>query len=73
MSRRMNRQEFIGSSTAAALSLVPGEVLGRGGRPAPSERLQVGYVGCGTQGLRQMMEALPKQELRIAAICDPNR
>jgi hypothetical protein len=29
-------------------------------------------VGCGTQGFRQLLPALQKQELRIAAVCDPN-
>jgi hypothetical protein len=33
----------------------------------------VGYVGCGTQGLRQLMAALEKPDLAIVAVCDPNR
>jgi predicted dehydrogenase len=40
----------------------------------PSDRrIRVGYVGCGAQGLRQLMPALQRPELQILAVCDPNR
>src|SRR5262249_12265719 len=40
---------------------------------SPSERINVAYIGCGSQGLRQLMPALEKPELNIMAVCDPNR
>ncbi len=40
---------------------------------APSEKINLAYIGCGTQGLRQMMAALEKPEINIVAVCDPNR
>ena len=74
MSKNMNRREFIGaSSMAAALTIVPRHVLGGPNFVAPSEKVRIGYVGCGTQGLRQMMAALPNPGVHIAAVCDPNR
>ena len=71
---RVSRRAFLeGGATAAALTLVPRHVLGGRGYVAPSDRINVGYVGSGTQGLRQLMPALKEPELRIAAVCDPNR
>ncbi|MBN1844219.1 MAG: Gfo/Idh/MocA family oxidoreductase [Sedimentisphaerales bacterium] len=74
MSEPMNRREFIGkSSLAAAFTILPRRVLGGAAYVAPSEKVRIGYVGCGTQGLRQLIEALPNREIQIAAVCDPNR
>ena len=70
----VSRREFLeGGATAAALTLVPRHVLGGRGYVPPSDRINVGYVGLGTQGLRQLMPALRQPDLRIAAVCDPNR
>ena len=70
----MNRRSFLGKSVAtAAATLLPHTVLG-GSRPVtPSERINVGYVGLGTQGIRQLIPALQHEQLRITAVCDPNR
>ena len=69
----VSRRAFLEGSAAAAITLVPRHVLGGPGHVAPSDRINVGYVGLGTQGLRQLMAALPQKDLRIAAVCDPNR
>jgi hypothetical protein len=72
--KAVTRRSFLeGGATAAALTLVPRHVLGGSGYVAPSDQVSVGYVGNGTQGLRQLMEALPRKELRVSAVCDPNR
>ena len=70
----INRRQFVAKATTAvaAFSIVPRQVLGGARYVAPSEKINVGYVGAGTQGIRQLMDALPKTELRIAAVCDPN-
>src|SRR4030042_1815819 len=72
--QEVSRRQFVAtaSATVAAFSIVPRRVLGGAGYVPPSEKINVGYVGAGTQGIRQLMEALPKSELRIAAVCDPN-
>jgi len=74
----MTRRGFLQTSTAAsaaALSVMvmPRHVLGGAGYVAPSEKIHIAYVGCGTQGMRQMLEALPNSNIRIVAVCDPNR
>lgn len=69
----LNRRRFLQASVpAGALSIVPRRVLGGKGFTAPNDRLHVGYVGVGTQGIRQLMQALPRQDLAIVAVCDPN-
>ena len=71
----VSRRRFLVSAgaAAAAVSVVPREVLGGPRHVPPSERINVAYIGCGSQGLRQLMAALPKPELNIVAVCDPNR
>ncbi|MGA2617997.1 MAG: Gfo/Idh/MocA family oxidoreductase [Thermoguttaceae bacterium] len=69
-----SRRQLLGATAAAtAATIVPRHVLGGPGQAPPSEKLRVAYVGCGSQGLRQMMAALEKPEISIVAVCDPNR
>lgn len=70
----LNRRRFMSAAAAtAAATIVPRSALGGPKFVAPSERINVAYIGCGTQGLRMMMPALEKTALRIVAVCDPNR
>ena len=57
---KMNRRTFIGSAsvTATTISIVPRHVLGGPGRVAPSDKVTVANIGCGTQGLREMPDML---------------
>ncbi len=72
--RAMDRREFLAaaSTTVAAFSIVPRQVMGGTKYVSPSDKINVGYIGAGTQGIRQLMAALPKPELKIVSICDPN-
>jgi hypothetical protein len=70
----VTRRTFLERSAgSAAVTLVAPHVLGRTRFVPPSDRIHVAYVGCGTQGLRQLMPALESPDLRIVAVCDPNR
>jgi hypothetical protein len=70
----ISRRTFLErSATTAAVTLVSRHVLGGPKHVPPSDKIHVGFVGCGTQGLRQLMPALRKEDLRIVAVCDPNR
>jgi len=46
-----------------------------GGRnyAAPSEKVTVANIGCGTQGLREMPGMLENRDVQIVAVCDPNK
>ena len=64
--KTFNRRQFLGSAAAAsvAFTIIPRNVLGGKGFVAPSDRLTLAYIGCGTQGLREMMELFPIQSYR---------
>src|SRR5437773_4236007 len=68
----LSRRKFIQAGTAAtAFTIVPRHVLGGQGFVAPSEKITVAYIGCGTQGMREMLRMLTMPELQIVAVCDP--
>lgn len=71
----LGRRAFLGTAAAAASMavLVPRRVLGGPKHVPPSEKIQIAFAGCGTQGFRQLMPALEKPEVQIIAVCDPNR
>jgi hypothetical protein len=73
-STSMSRRKFIQSASTAsmAFTIVPRNVLGAG-FIAPSDQLTLGYIGCGTQGMREMTELIANPKLRIVSVCDPNK
>jgi len=75
MPDRINRRSFIESTalSAAGISVVPRQVLGGPGYVAPSDKINLAYVGCGTEGLREMLPLLEMPDVQIVAVCDPNR
>ena len=52
----VSRRKFLaaGGAAAAAFTIVPRHVLGGAGFVAPSEKITVAHIGCGTQGLREL-------------------
>ena len=60
-------------ASATALSLVPSHVLGAGGQTPPNRKLTLALIGCGTQGLREMIDLLPIPNVQVVAVCDPNK
>jgi hypothetical protein len=69
----LSRRQFVSVAAATAVSVVPRHVLGGPKHVAPSAKINLAYIGCGTQGLRQLMPALEKPEINVVAVCDPNR
>ena len=74
-SAKINRRKFMGTAATASLafSVVPGKVLGGPGKVAPSDKLAIAYIGCGTQGLREMVPLLENPAIQIVAVADPNK
>ena len=73
----MNRRDFIktGASAAAIASIptiIPASALGRAGRPAPSERITMGVIGTGNQGINNMRRFLDDARVQVVAVCDVN-
>lgn len=74
--RKISRRQFIGSAATASLAaftIAPRNVLGGPGFVAPSDQLTLGYIGCGTQGMREMTGLIANPKIRIVAVCDPNK
>lgn len=70
----INRREFMGTSAAmAAATIVPRRVLGGPQFVAPSDKMNVAYIGTGTQGIRTMFGYLERQDIQIVAVCDCNK
>src|SRR6267142_2714972 len=71
----LSRRKFMLSSgaAAAAFTIVPRHVLGGAGFVAPSEKVTLAYIGCGTQGLREMLGMLTIPEVQIVSVCDPEK
>ena len=69
----VSRRKFIatGGAAVAAFTIVPRHVLGGAGFVAPSEKITVAHIGCGTQGLRELPGLLALPEVQIVAACDP--
>ena len=56
----LSRRNFMrtGGAAATAFAIVPRHVLGGQGFVPPSEKITLAYIGCGTQGLREMLPLL---------------
>ena len=63
----ISRRKFLAGTSAAtaAITIVPRHVLGGAKHVPPSEKIHLAYIGCGTQGLRQLMPALENGDIRI--------
>ncbi len=83
----MNRRTFLEHSIEVALggaafpALIPAAVLGRNGSVTPNNRVVLGFIGLGNQGLANLSNPysesynlkagfLGKAEVRVAAVCD---
>jgi hypothetical protein len=71
----INRRQFLGTATTAAVTftILPRHVLGGKNYVAPSDTINLAYIGTGTQGIREMLAVLANPSFRIVAICDPNK
>jgi predicted dehydrogenase len=72
---RVSRRRFLGQSAAAAigLSIVPRRVLGGPGYVAPSDKVNLAFIGVGAQGLRVMLHFLREPDVQGVAVCDCNK
>ena len=71
----INRRKFVEvmSAGAVAFTILPRHVLGGKGFVAPSDKINLAYIGCGTQGIRELIPLLDNTNIRVSAVCDPNK
>src|SRR5579863_1183438 len=68
-----SRRQFLKqTATALGFSIVPRRVLGGSGFVAPSDRVNIAFIGVGSQGMRVMMHFLKENDVQGIAVCDPN-
>ncbi|UCH64256.1 MAG: Gfo/Idh/MocA family oxidoreductase [Fidelibacterota bacterium] len=72
----ITRRKFLKRATAAAAGvagfpyLIPASALGKTGNVAPSNRIVIGVIGTGGQGMYDMRGFLNKEEAQVVAVCD---
>lgn len=73
--KSLSRRDFLAQGTAAALgfSIVPRRVLGGAGFVAPSDKVNLAFIGVGAQGLRVMLRFLREPDVQGVAVCDVNK
>jgi hypothetical protein len=73
--KQIDRRKFMGAAAAsvAGISIVPRKVLGGKNFTAPSDKITVANVGCGTQGLRELPDMLQNEDMQVVAVCDVNK
>jgi hypothetical protein len=68
----ITRRDLLAPAAAGlALTLVPRHVLGGPGYVAPSDKITLACIGCGTQGTRELLQLIAMPEIQIIAVCDP--
>jgi hypothetical protein len=75
MKTQISRRKLLGGTAAsvAAFTIVPRNVLGGDWNIAPSEKINICLVGCGTMGLGHLMARVRTPELQVVAVCDPEK
>jgi predicted dehydrogenase len=66
----LRRTTKLVASTVAVPYIVPSSALGKDGSTAPSERLTMGAIGIGNQGMHNLKNFLTCEDLRVLAVCD---
>jgi len=78
--KHYSRRRFLARAAAAATAglaapwIIPSAVLGGQSRPAPSERITLGFIGLGGQGIgRNLQMFLGQPDAEPVALCDVDR
>src|SRR2546423_1212494 len=71
----LNRRRFLSTTARAGALLalpqiIPASVLGREGKPPPSQRIVVGAIGIGNRGFYVLGCFLEEPDVQFVAICD---
>lgn len=75
----INRRQFLKKATAIAAGtaafpyIVSSSALGKAGTVAPSNRVVIGCIGMGGQGIFDMKQFLQYPDAHVVAVCDVNR
>ncbi|PWT88456.1 MAG: oxidoreductase [Acidobacteria bacterium] len=72
---QLSRRKFVEMTATSAIgfTILPRHVLGGKNYIPPSDKITLAYIGCGTQGLRELLYLLPNEQIQVVAVCDPNK
>jgi predicted dehydrogenase len=77
MAKKTSRRDFVFKSASALAgafvlpNIIPASTLGLGGATPPSDRLKMGVIGTGSQGMSNMRDFMRlKDQVRFVALCD---
>lgn len=73
---KMDRRTFLSTSAAiGAFTIIPNHVFAakKKGMVAPSDKIRMVHIGCGTQGLSELSALLKAPAIEIVGVADPNR
>ncbi len=76
---KVTRKQLLQGATVAAIGLagfptpVPASALGRDNTVAPSNRITLGVIGTGNQGMGDTRQFLKDERVQVVAVCDVNR
>ena len=71
----VSRRKFLAQSATAALAftIIPRRVLGGTGYVPPSDKINIAFIGVGSQGMRVMLRFLREPDVQGIAVCDSNK
>jgi len=69
----LSRRDFLAQTATAALgfSIVPRNVLGGAGYVPPSDKVNIAFIGVGSQGLRVMLRFLRQPDVQALPFAIP--
>ncbi|EEF61356.1 Gfo/Idh/MocA family protein [Pedosphaera parvula] len=72
---KVTRRKFLGFAGAALAfpTIIPGRALGLENSPAPSQRINLGLVGCGNMGTANSKAFLGLKDCQVVAACDVDK
>ncbi len=72
---QLSRRKFVEMTAASAIgfTILPRHVLGGRDYVAPSDKITLAYIGCGTQGIRELLPLLANEQIHVVAVCDPSK
>ena len=75
MKRRQFFKKCAALTTGAAIfpSIIPASALGKNGAVAPSDRINMGWIGTGNNGINWLRTFLQEKNIQVVAVCDVNK
>ncbi len=68
--RKFTKTTLLTGIAAGFPDIVPASVFGKSNKPAPSDRITMGFIGVGGKGTNNLRNFLEKSGARVLAVCD---